>query len=70
MSRCKCCDVPLVGQVRYKSGEEFEGKFIEEDFCTKCIYITDIMEYVEIKTYQFEDITENITFILNIDEND
>lgn len=70
MSRCKCCDVALIGQVRYKSGEEFDGLFIEEDFCTSCIYQTEVLEYVDVKTYQFEDITENIFFLINYNQND
>lgn len=58
MSRCRCCDIMLTGMVRYKSGEEFEGLFIEEDMCTQCIYISDNSEYTDVRTYQFEDITE------------
>lgn len=66
--RCRSCDVPLVGQVRYKDAPEFEGLFIEEDFCTRCIYETEVLEYVDVKTYQFEDLTENIFNFLHIEE--
>lgn len=68
MCRCKCCDDPLVGIVRYKSGEEFDGKFIEEDMCNACIFYSDSLEYDDVKTYQFEDLTENLNNIINFDE--
>lgn len=66
--RCRSCDVPLVGAVRYKDGEAFQGKFVEEDFCNRCIYETEVLEYTEVKTYQFEDITENLYNLLNIND--
>lgn len=69
MSRCKCCDVPLVGQVRYKHGEEFDGKWVEEDFCNQCIFQSSGLEYMDVKTYQFEELTENVLNIINFDEN-
>lgn len=69
MSRCKCCDVPLVGAVRYKDVEELEGLFIEEDMCNRCIRDTEVLEYMDVKSYQFEDLTENICFIMNISNN-
>lgn len=65
MSRCKCCDVPLTGHVRYKTGEEFDGLWVEEDMCTACIFITETVDYMDVKSYQFEDITEGIFHILN-----
>lgn len=65
MSRCRCCDIPLTGIVRYKSGEEFDGLYIEEDLCTYCIYISETSEYINTKTYQFEDITENVHNLVN-----
>ena len=61
--RCKCCDAALVGAVRYKNNEDIHGLYIEEDFCNECIFITDNLEYIDIKSYQFEDITD-ITKIL------
>lgn len=67
--RCKCCNVPLVGHVRYKSGEEFDGLWIEEDMCTDCIFITDTIDYMDTKSYQFEDLTEGLN-ILNKNQDD
>ena len=60
MCRCKSCDAPLVGIVRYKSGEEFDGLWVEEDMCTHCIYITDTIDYADLRSYQFEDLTEGL----------
>lgn len=68
MSRCKCCDVPLTGHIRYKTGEEFDGKFVEEDMCTYCIFVVDTVDYTDVKSYQFEELTENIYNILDICE--
>lgn len=65
MSRCKCCDTPLTGVVRYKHGEEFDGLYIEEDLCTQCIYISDNSEYINTKTYLFEDLTESLYTFIN-----
>lgn len=70
MSRCRCCDVPLVGHVRYKSGEEFDGKFIEEDMCTRCIFEVEVADFIDTHSYQFQDLTENIYFLMNISEID
>jgi len=64
MSRCRSCDTPLVGAVRYKDNEELVGLYIEEDMCNKCIRDTEILEYIDVKTYQFEDITENLLSIV------
>lgn len=64
--RCRSCDVPLTGHVRYKSGEEFDGKFIEEDMCTQCILIVDTIDYVSVKSYQFEDITDSFAQIMRL----
>lgn len=69
MSRCKCCDIPLVGAVRYKDAEDLEGLFVEEDMCNRCIRDTEVLEYMDVKSYQFEDLTENICFIMNISNN-
>lgn len=68
MSRCRCCDVMLVGHVRFKSEEEFEGLFVEEDMCNTCIFISDNSEYIDTKTYQFEDITESLFNSLNVQD--
>jgi len=68
MSTCRSCDVPLIGMVKYKDSEELQGKFVEEDFCNRCIYETEVLEYNEVKTYQFEDITENLYNLLNIND--
>lgn len=69
-SRCKCCDVPLVGMIRYKNNDEFEDKFVEEDMCTQCIFISDNSEYIDVKTYQFGDISEHVLNLLYHNEND
>lgn len=69
MSRCKCCDVPLTGMIRYKSNDEFEGMYVEEDMCTACIFISDNSEYIDVKTYQFGDITEYSLNLIDYNEN-
>lgn len=65
MSRCKCCDAPLVGQVRYKSNEEFKDLFVEEDMCNACIFVVDNIEFLDTSSYQFEDYTENMLSFLS-----
>lgn len=64
MSRCKCCDVILTGSVRYKSGEEYDGLFIEEDMCNACIFVVDNSDYLDSRYYQFGDYTEDVLNIV------
>ena len=66
MSRCKCCDTELSGRVRYKTGELFDGLFIEEDMCNTCIYYSEFLQYSDVKEYQFEEDTESLYRILNL----
>lgn len=60
MSRCRCCNTPLIGNLR--TTKEVDGKVVEDDFCTRCIYETEVSEYVDIKYYQFEDLTEDFIY--------
>lgn len=58
MSRCRCCNTPLIGNIR--TTKEIDGKVVEDDFCTRCIYETEIAEYSVDRHYQFEELTEAI----------
>lgn len=62
--RCRCCNTPLIGNIR--TTREIDGTIVEDDFCTRCIYETEVLDYVYIKTYQFEDITEKLFGVLSI----
>ncbi|MNQ44337.1 hypothetical protein D3C85_580900 [compost metagenome] len=67
--RCKSCNVPLLGKVKYKDHEHTNGILIEEDFCSQCSYETSVLDYVDVHTYQFEDITENPLYGFILEDN-
>lgn len=69
MSRCRCCNTPLVGAVRFKEVSDGQVRF-EEDFCNQCIYETEQADWSDVHTYQFEDLTEDIRVSLNIEQSD
>lgn len=67
--RCKCCDVPMTGFIRLRHTEEVEGVLVEEDMCTRCIFISENSEYIDMHSYAFGDITENALNLINYEEN-
>lgn len=64
--RCKCCNAPMVGAVRYKNIQVY-GRCIEEDFCNQCIHETDYIDFLYNHTYQFEELTEDVVRSLNVE---
>lgn len=67
--RCRSCNSPMVGAVRYKD-IQIHGMYVEEDFCNQCIHESDYIDFVDVHSYQFEVLTEDIFTSLGIEKVD
>lgn len=62
MSRCKCCQAILTSFDLTLTQDD--GSY--EDLCGLCRWYAYNDEYIEVKTYAFEDLTEHLVGSLDI----
>jgi hypothetical protein len=56
MSRCICCNIPLV----WRDVTVLKEDGTEEDLCSECLGVALNPDVCDFRTYQFEDITETV----------